>query len=108
MDDSSLDDFFAKKDKSKKKSKSSKIVVGDTLEKADEPVKKEKKKKAKETASNAAKDSKTIGLTVNPEEVLDLVYDPFLFILSLSENILYKYWYLTAPYCSKLLFFQLF
>lgn len=71
MDDGSLDDFFAKKDKSKKKSKSSKIVPGDILEKVEEPVKKEKKKKAKDktqAASNTAKDSKTIGITVNPEE----------------------------------------
>ena len=47
MADSSLDDFFAKKDKSKKKSKS-KMTPADVLAKADEGPKKEKKKKDKE------------------------------------------------------------
>ena len=47
MADSSLDDFFAKKDKSKKKSKS-KMTPTDVLAKADEGPKKEKKKKDKE------------------------------------------------------------
>lgn len=46
MADSSLDDFFAKKDKSKKKSKS-KMTPGDVMSKADE-AKKVKKKKAQE------------------------------------------------------------
>lgn len=46
MADSSLDDFFAKKDKSKKKSKS-KMAPADVLSKADE-AKKVKKKKAQE------------------------------------------------------------
>ncbi|KAL8570195.1 hypothetical protein ACOMHN_030990 [Nucella lapillus] len=46
MADSSLDDFFAKKDKSKKKSKS-KMMSVDALAKAEEP-KKVKKKKEKE------------------------------------------------------------
>lgn len=46
MADSSLDDFFAKKDKSKKKSKS-KMTPGDVLAKSEEP-KKVKKKKEKE------------------------------------------------------------
>lgn len=75
MEDASLDDFFAKKDKSKKKSKSSKLASGDILEKTDEPVKKEKKKKVKEksqTSTNNDNDS-TIGRTVRQEEVLDLV-----------------------------------
>ena len=47
MADSSLDDFFAKKDKSKKKSKS-KTSPTDALSKADEGSKREKKKKDKE------------------------------------------------------------
>ena len=89
MEEASLDDFFAKKDKSKKKSKSSKVVASDILEKTDEPVKlkKEKKKKVKEktqTSTNTGNDSNTIGITVNQEEVLDLVYDPLLCSLSFS------------------------
>ncbi|XP_076456157.1 protein CDV3 homolog A-like [Babylonia areolata] len=59
MADSSLDDFFAKKDKSKKKSKA-KMTPGDVLAKADEP-KKVKKKKEKEQPGglglNAAEDT---------------------------------------------------
>ena len=72
MADASLDDFFAKKDKSKKKSKSSKLTPGDILAKTDE-TKKEKKKKEKEkilTATNTTNNSNTIGPSVNPAEVL--------------------------------------
>lgn len=48
MADNSLDDFFAKKDKSKKKSSKSKMTPTDVLGKADEGPKKVKKKKDKE------------------------------------------------------------
>jgi hypothetical protein len=47
MAESSLDDFFAKKDKSKKKSKA-KMTPTDVLAKGDEGPKKVKKKKDKE------------------------------------------------------------
>lgn len=66
MEEASLDDFFAKKDKSKKKSKSSKVIASDILETTDEPVKKDKKKKVKEktqTSTNTKSDSNTIGIT---------------------------------------------
>lgn len=66
MADSSLDDFFAKKDKSKKKSKSSKITPNDLTKAAtDEPVKKEKKSKKEKDSANTqtSNNSKTIGLT---------------------------------------------
>lgn len=58
MADSSLDDFFAKKDKSKKKSKSSKVAAGDILPKAeDESKKKDKKKKVKEKSQTSTKET---------------------------------------------------
>lgn len=72
MAESSLDDFFAKKDKSKKKSKSSKLTPSDIIAKTEEPAKKKKSKKDKDktqTTSNSTVNSDTIGLTVNPEEV---------------------------------------
>lgn len=55
MADSSLDDFFAKKDKSKKKSKSSKLTPDDILSKTDELVKKEKKSKKDKSKSQTSK-----------------------------------------------------
>ncbi|XP_046357426.1 protein CDV3 homolog isoform X1 [Haliotis rufescens] len=62
MAEASLDDFFAKKDKSKKKSKAKIIpAVGDVLEKTDESKpKKERKKRDKEksqTSSNTSQGS---------------------------------------------------
>lgn len=69
MDEASLDDFFAKKDKSKKKSKSSKITPDDILSKGDELSKKEKKKKEKEKSQSSTNVTKQIdGTPNNPEE----------------------------------------
>lgn len=48
MEDSSLDDFFAKKDKTKKKSKSKQLTPSDILAQHETGVKKGKKKKDKE------------------------------------------------------------
>lgn len=75
MADASLDDFFAKKDKSKKKSKSSKMTPSDIIAKTDEPTKKKKTKKDKEKTqtSSTISSGDAIGVIVNPEEVLDLL-----------------------------------
>lgn len=70
MADSSLDDFFAKKDKSKKKSKASKITPDDILSKSEEPMKKEKKSKKEKTKSQTPKsatDTIAVGV-IDPAE----------------------------------------
>lgn len=70
MADSSLDDFFAKKDKSKKKSKSSKLTPDDILSKTDEPVKKDKKSKKDKSKSQTSKstEDKVASGVINPAE----------------------------------------
>ncbi|KAL4228466.1 hypothetical protein ACF0H5_011513 [Mactra antiquata] len=71
MADASLDDFFAKKDRSKKKSKSSKLTPDDIFAESDKPAKKDKKKKDREKSSNTSNSNSsggTIGLPVKPEE----------------------------------------
>ena len=76
MADSSLDDFFAKKDKSKKKSKSTKLTPDDILSKSDEPVKKDKKTKKEKTKSQTSKttiDINTVGV-INLNEVIAASY----------------------------------
>lgn len=74
MDEASLDDFFAKKDKSKKKSKSSKITPDDILSKGDELSKKEKKKKEKEKSQSSTNVTKQIDGTPNNPEVKLLLW----------------------------------
>ena len=71
MADSSLDDFFAKKDKSKKKSKSSKLTPDDILSKTDELVKKEKKSKKDKSKSQTSKTTEDNIVTgvIDPAEV---------------------------------------
>lgn len=79
MADSSLDDFFAKKDKSKKKSKSSKLTPDDIMSKTDESVKKEKKSKKDKAKSQTAKsttESTAVG-AVNPAEVYLYIHSFF-------------------------------
>ena len=74
MADSSLDDFFAKKDKSKKKSKSSKLTPDDILSKTDEHGKKDKKSKKDKSKSQTSKtnDDKSASGVLNPAEVISL------------------------------------
>lgn len=67
MTDSSLDDFFAKKDKSKKKTKS-KLSSTDVLAKPDETPRKAKKKKDKEQPGGPGLSSVPQG-TLKKEEV---------------------------------------
>ncbi|XP_062588539.1 protein CDV3 homolog [Saccostrea cucullata] len=70
MAESSLDDFFAKKDKSKKKSKS-KITPGDILSQQEKElgsVKKEKKKKKKDGESTQTSASGAEGQTNKTED----------------------------------------
>ena len=76
MADSSLDDFFAKKDKSKKKSKSTKLTPDDILSKSEEPVKKEKKHKKEKTKSQSSKTTNdgNIIAVINLNEVLAASY----------------------------------
>jgi len=68
MADASLDDFFAKKDKSKKKSKSSKVTPGDILAKSDEPVKKEKKSKKDKENTQTSSEKTDSGTPLVTEE----------------------------------------
>lgn len=58
MADASLDDFFAKKDKSKKKSKN-KLPAIDILTEGDEPKKIKKKKEKKKEKENTETEQKT-------------------------------------------------
>ena len=87
MADASLDDFFAKKDKSKKKSKSSKVTTGDVIAKTDELAKKKKLKKDKEkqqSSSDPASQTDADGKIVNPEEVW-VTCKPLLMCLSHAD-----------------------
>lgn len=70
MAESSLDDFFAKKDKSKKKSKGSKLTPDDILAKSDEPVKKDKKSKKEKAKSQTSKSTTDVNTSsvINPSE----------------------------------------
>ncbi|XP_052804744.1 protein CDV3 homolog isoform X2 [Mya arenaria] len=71
MADDNLDDFFAKKDKSKKKSKSSKLTPSDILAQTDETTKKGKKSKKDKDKTQTTNSSNTTdghGLIVNPAE----------------------------------------
>jgi hypothetical protein len=61
MEDSSLDDFFAKKDKTKKKNKS-KLTPSDILAQQETGVKKTKKKKDKE--NEAASEAEYLILSI--------------------------------------------
>ncbi|KAK3612155.1 hypothetical protein CHS0354_016538 [Potamilus streckersoni] len=54
MTDTSLDDFFAKKDKSKKKSKSKTTSLDPSAQQTEETTKREKKKKDKSATSSTA------------------------------------------------------
>ena len=65
MADSSLDDFFAKKDKSKKKGKS-KVTPNDLLEK-------QKVKKKKATSEKKKKENKPQSVEVDPTKLTGLV-----------------------------------
>lgn len=67
MAESSLDDFFAKKDKSKKKSKTTKLTPDDILAKSDEPVKKDKKSKKEKTKSQTPKSTTDINSVPDAE-----------------------------------------
>jgi len=62
-----LDDFFAKKDKSKKKTKASKFTVDDILQAKLENEEKSKKVRSKKKEKDANRSDKTLG--VKTEEV---------------------------------------
>ena len=57
-----LDDFFAKKDKSKKKAKSSKFTVDDILQAKTENEEKPKKVRSKKKEKDASRSEKLLGV----------------------------------------------
>ena len=57
-----LDDFFAKKDKSKKKTKSSKFTVDDILQAKTENEEKPKKVRSKKKEKDASRSDKALGV----------------------------------------------
>ena len=60
MEDAELDDFFAKKDKSKRKAKAAKFTASDILAKQSEKPKKTTKKKKEKEKSNQPGSTKTV------------------------------------------------
>ena len=109
MADSSLDDFFAKKDKSKKKSKSTKLTPDDILSKSEEPVKKEKKHKKEKTKSQSSKTANdgNIIAVINLNEVLAasyficLAYIPFAQGLCAAAESVVAQWLGTCLWCKR-------